>query len=913
MHVAVLFVLGGALFDAGARSVGCGGGFFGRLASLAWSLGLVVATVWAAGEWRRSRRAAEKRDFESYRVGHEAGKKYVASSGSDELNWFDYAMQVFYARYCSDEKLLSNWVRVTVEAALEGLEIAGLRGITIPYLVLGQKRIHVLKTSPWRYEQRPGELYLDLTLKWFSECRMTLAFTLASLTGGSGTVFSADLTNLQFEGVLRLGVVFVDKKPWAGTLHLSFRETPSIDFDINVLSGVTGGAGMTLPIDLKKVVMTWPEKFSLPFDEWFGEDLPQGLEAQAAGTGDASETTSSKKAKKTPMAKGLICIEVIEADELMSAGAAEPRRRQGGPYVRIDVDGVVKKTAIARKTLKPTWSKNNRFYLLVNDLDTRVRLRVVDDQLLGINDKLGEFEFSVSHLMADKVMIHKQTHSPRGRRLKHLPAPRRAPAARPDRSLRSVIREHHTAHKAGKKMLAMFRKRQSQGLKRGETPADIAERANDYGDAPPPRARVARGCRAAAAGDELAHAAGFAAQVAVVAGPGGRGRPPPKRQPSTPTGVGLAGQRQPSQAAKKPSVLRSVSAKLRRPLGNVPPIGSEHYSRRSSTATREHALANNLPMGEDLKRRSLSAESAEQAGAAALTPAAAAEESKGAFSDDEPAPSLSPSSDTTATLFLAAVYVEIVEAAELAQHASRRARNAQVTATVGREKYATRAMANANHPKWEEAANFYIAGLEDPILHLTVVDVEQGGLTGGLTTKTMNAVGMGGADTKKLGELVVPLNEAHFGDYWLTLNNTPSGKIHLVVTPRYLDARTFPVPGVDDPGADDHDTLTFSSAAPKSNTWRKNVRANPTAALWQPKEDAIECMRCSELFTMRRWKHHCRACLRVYCRNCVQKRTDVPTYGNKHAMYICLSCYSNALAGAPSSRTSSSRAGVIVS
>ena len=46
-----------------------------------------------------------------------------------------------------------------------------------------------------------------------------------------------------------------------------------------------------------------------------------------------------------------------------------------------------------------------------------------------------------------------------------------------------------------------------------------------------------------------------------------------------------------------------------------------------------------------------------------------------------------------------------------------------------------------------------------------------------VTTKTMNAVGMGGGETKKLGELVVPLNEAHFGDYWLTLNNTPSGKI----------------------------------------------------------------------------------------------------------------------------------------
>ncbi|KAH8057856.1 C2 domain-containing protein [Aureococcus anophagefferens] len=148
---------------------------------------------------------------------------------------------------------------------------------------------------------------------------------------------------------------------------------------------------------------------------------------------------------------------------------------------------------------------------------------------------------------------------------------------------------------------------------------------------------------------------------------GARGRPPPKRQPSTPTGVGLAGQRQPSQAAKKPSVLRSVSAKLRRPLGNVPPIGSEHYLEKVHTQTAvravdlslllismknqrnaevdehgehsisekatatnepldvwlklwhvshgrlrvkiiyrdfENTLANNLPMGEDLKRRS---------------------------------------------------------------------------------------------------------------------------------------------------------------------------------------------------------------------------------------------------------------------------------------------------------------------
>ena len=161
-------------------------------------------------------------------------------------------------------------------------------------------------------------------------------------------------------------------------------------------------------------------------------------------------------------------------------------------------------------------------------------------------------------------------------------------------------------------------------------------------------------------------------------------------------------------------------------------------------------------------------------------------------------------------------------------------------------------------------------------------------------------VGVGGANTTKLGEVILPLNEAHFGDYWLTLNNTPSGKVHLIITPRYLDARTFPEPEkrVMALGGATDDYEHHSAASGKSNTWRKNVRANPTAALWQPKEDAVECMRCSELFGPRRWKHHCRSCLRVYCTSCCQKRTNIPSIGNKKSMYICLNCYSNALNGA---------------
>ena len=129
MHVPVLAVLGGALFEAVARSVGCGTHF--RLGWVVWGFLIALGAAWAAGEWRRAARAEEKRDFENYRMGHEAGKRAFTSAGSDELNWFDHAMQIFYAKYCSDERLLSNWVRVTVEAALEGLEIAGIRGIRL--------------------------------------------------------------------------------------------------------------------------------------------------------------------------------------------------------------------------------------------------------------------------------------------------------------------------------------------------------------------------------------------------------------------------------------------------------------------------------------------------------------------------------------------------------------------------------------------------------------------------------------------------------------------------------------------------------------------------------------------------------------------------------------------------------------
>ena len=153
--------------------------------------------------------------------------------------------------------------------------------------------------------------------------------------------------------------------------------------------------------------------------------------------------------------------------------------------------------------------------------------------------------------------------------------------------------------------------------------------------------------------------------------------------------------------------------------------------------------------------------------------------------------------------FLAAVYVEVLEAAELAKHkGSRRARSAFVEVDVGRQKYATRTVANANHPRWDEACTFFVADLETPSLRLTVkeagVDAANSQITRLVHTAARAADYAAGLDKRfskavVLGDLVLSLT-SDFGDRWLPLQNARSGRVHVSIKPLYLDRRTFPEP-----------------------------------------------------------------------------------------------------------------------
>ena len=179
MYDLVLFVLGVALAEVATTT---------RLRDWSWHaiiITLILTIVAVAGARRAAQRRRDRELYDAERRGEEKGRKAFKGAGKDELRWFDHALEVFYNRYCTDELLLANWIRLTVERSLQNRELLGgvISGVTIPRFTMGESRLVCHRTTPFRVD-RPEELYLDLQLKWFSECRAKVAFELHALTGG---------------------------------------------------------------------------------------------------------------------------------------------------------------------------------------------------------------------------------------------------------------------------------------------------------------------------------------------------------------------------------------------------------------------------------------------------------------------------------------------------------------------------------------------------------------------------------------------------------------------------------------------------------------------------------------------------------------------------------------------------------
>ncbi|KNC48397.1 uncharacterized protein AMSG_04846 [Thecamonas trahens ATCC 50062] len=60
--------------------------------------------------------------------------------------------------------------------------------------------------------------------------------------------------------------------------------------------------------------------------------------------------------------------------------------------------------------------------------------------------------------------------------------------------------------------------------------------------------------------------------------------------------------------------------------------------------------------------------------------------------------------------------------------------------------------------------------------------------------------------------------------------------------------------------------------------------------VWVDDKQASECFKCGLLFSLFRWKHHCRQCGAVFCNSCSNKRIPLPHLGYHEPVRICLDC-----------------------
>ncbi|PFH32286.1 FYVE zinc finger domain-containing protein [Besnoitia besnoiti] len=59
---------------------------------------------------------------------------------------------------------------------------------------------------------------------------------------------------------------------------------------------------------------------------------------------------------------------------------------------------------------------------------------------------------------------------------------------------------------------------------------------------------------------------------------------------------------------------------------------------------------------------------------------------------------------------------------------------------------------------------------------------------------------------------------------------------------------------------------------------------------WVPSDEVTHCNHCLGLFSVTKWKHHCRACGKVFCGECSMMRIRLPDLGYFEKVRVCVNC-----------------------
>merc|ERR1712070_1094327 len=76
----------------------------------------------------------------------------------------------------------------------------------------------------------------------------------------------------------------------------------------------------------------------------------------------------------------------------------------------------------------------------------------------------------------------------------------------------------------------------------------------------------------------------------------------------------------------------------------------------------------------------------------------------------------------------------------------------------------------------------------------------------------------------------------------------------------------------------------------KASQWQRPDILQGLSPTWVPDTDTLTCFSCQEPFKLIRWRYHCRACGRVFCKHCVQNTAAIPSIGYEEPVRTCESC-----------------------
>ena len=189
----------------------------------------------------------------------------------------------------------------------------------------------------------------------------TLRVEAASSSGGRGRGVrdaSADTSADTWQ------VDLVERRPWAGTVSLSFTTQPALDFALSLVGAVDlaqapllGNALRSALHDCLAQQMTWPQRLELPLERC-GAPGRRGASEYFLGAFSEPPCRWAHPLDAAPrMADGVLRVRLLCAQRLPAADMTG----YSNAFVVLSVGDSVAQTAVRHQTLQPVWCEEARF------------------------------------------------------------------------------------------------------------------------------------------------------------------------------------------------------------------------------------------------------------------------------------------------------------------------------------------------------------------------------------------------------------------------------------------------------------------------------------------------------------------------------------------------------------------------